>query len=168
MTNLYMPKDELVRIFVAQATALRDQDPGASAEDLAETARTVARRQPSYRNWGHTERCPEEPMVDLMRRTMNGDGFLATTAGEIRRAAAAGSRYTVFDQLAMKSLTPLPQELPEADEAQVLLYSKRYTVLGAVGHRDDEALRKDVERLLHNIDLDRGAYETERWLDSRD
>lgn len=172
MTKPYvrLPKDELILLFVAQATALRDQEVGASAEELAELALAVTCRQPSYLPWNRTPRCPEEPMIDLMRRAMNGDGFLATTAGEIRAAAAAEpSRRPIFDRLGMLGLAPLPRELPDGDGAQVLLYDvKRNTVLTAVAERDDAALQRDVEWLLHSIDLDRNTYESERWLRARD
>jgi len=161
---------ELVELFVAQATALRDQEPGVSAQDVAELARTVTRRQPSYQPWGHTERCPEEPMTDLMRQTMNGDGFHATTAGRIRAAAAAEpSRHSLFDRLAMRGLAPLPRELPEDDGAHVLLYDvKRNTVLTALAQRDDAGIERDVQRLLRDVDRDRRSYENEQWYLARD
>ncbi len=166
-----LPKDQLVQRFVARAAALRDQEPSASAEELAELALSATRRQPSYQDWPRTPRCPEEPMIDLMRRVMNGDGFLATTAGENRAAAAAAgpSRHPLFDRLGMLGIAPLPREIPDGDAAQVLLYNvKRNTVLTAVGERDGDALERDVTRLLRDVDRDRRSWDEEMWYQARD
>ncbi len=165
-----LPKPELIQRFVDLATALRDQDPGITAEDLAETALAVTCRQPDYQPWGRTEPCPEEPMVDLMRRVMNGDGFHATTAGIVRVAASAQpSRHPLFDRLAMLGITPLPRDLPGDDQAHVLLYDvKRRAVLSAVRDRDDGQLGEDVAWLLRNVDRGRESYENERWYAARD
>lgn len=154
MTNLNsMPPDEIVRRLIDLAAAVRDQTDAANAETLAETARAVIRRMPDHRFWGGMGRCPEEPMVDLMRQTMNGDGYHATTAGEIRAAARARStRHTPFELLGGHSLVPLPRDLPEDDNAPVLLYNgARGMFLSAIGRRDDDALAAGVEWVLREL-----------------
>lgn len=160
MTSLHsMPPDEIVQHLIDLAIAIRDQDSSADAEELAETARAVVRRMPDHQHWGGMRRCPQEPLVDLMRRTMNGDGFLATTVGEIRAAVVAnGSFCEPFKLLGGYSLVPLPREIPEDDATQVLLYDgKRGLVLSAVGRRDEGELGRHREWLLR--ELRRGEME---------
>lgn len=153
--------DELVQQLTDLAVAVRDQAPEADAEALAETARETIRRLGGYQYMGGMARCPQEPMIDLMRRAMNGNGYLATTAGEIRALhGAEGMRLTVFDRLASLSLVPLPREIPEADAAPMLVYDgSRRLLLSAVGQCDAAELERTREWMLRDLRNPDG-----RWL----
>lgn len=144
--------DDLVQHLTDAAIALRDQTGHADAEHLAEVARVAAKRMPDHVFWGGLSLCPELPFTNLWRRTMNGDGFLAVTAREIRSAMRAGSDWTWFEHLGSQSLVPLPRDLPDADDAQLLLYDGgRALILSAVGTRDAAALAKRTEWLLREL-----------------
>nr|WP_107908827.1 hypothetical protein [Streptomyces chartreusis] len=89
------------------------------------------------------------PDVDLMRRVRwEANGFLAVTAGEIRRAMGRKS-------LAGFNLCTVPAELPAEDEAPVCLYNGLAGVgslLGTIARGEDAtaALLAVGDRAVHN------------------
>lgn len=153
--------ETLVQRLTDAAIAVRDQDEHADAEALAEICRATAKRMPGHLFWGGLGLCPELPFTNLWRRTMNGDGFLAVGAREIRSAMRAGSEWTWFEHLGSQGLVPPPRELPDGDDSPLLLYSgSRALTLSAIGTHDDAALAKRSAWLLR--ELQRGEIERRR------
>lgn len=137
----------LVRALAESVTAGNlDQAP-----DLAAAAGILQYRYDSPLHQGANGARPDSglPHVDLMRRVRwEGNGFLAVTAGEVRRAMGTRS-------LAGFNLCTVPASLPADDEAPVCLYSGLTGVgslLGAVARGEGPtAAHRDVEdRAVHN------------------
>ncbi len=160
--ELYILTPEaLVQRLTDSTIAVRDQAEHADAETLAEICRVATKRMPDHLFWGGLGLCPEFPFTNLWRRTMNGDGFLAVRAREIRSAMRPASEWTWFDHLGAQGLVPLPRELPDRDDSSLLLYSgNRALILSAIGTRDDAALANRTEWLVR--ELQRGEIERRR------
>lgn len=95
------------------------------ADELAAAAKVLQYRYdaPAWQGRNGTKPDSGIPAVDLMRRVRwEGNGFLAVSAGEIRRTYGGGPG-SLDEQLAGHNLLTLPRVLPVYDTAQVLLYS---------------------------------------------
>ncbi|MFJ6076387.1 hypothetical protein ACIQFU_37150 [Streptomyces sp. NPDC093065] len=121
------------------------------APNLAEAARTLQYRYDWPQRQGPSSIRATSGFrdVDLMRRvTFESNGFLAVTAGEIRRAMGRKS-------LAGFNLCTVPAELPADDEAPVCLYNGLAGVgslLGTLARGEDAtaALEAVEDRAVHN------------------
>jgi hypothetical protein len=141
------PLLELVRsLAVSVAAGNLDQVP-----DLAAAAGILQYRHdwPMYQGANGPRPDSGLPDVDLMRRVRwEANGFLAVTAGEIRRAMGRKS-------LAGFNLCTIPAELPADDEAPVCLYNGLAGVgslLGTIARGEDPtaALEAVEDRAVHN------------------
>lgn len=138
---------ELVRSLAVSVTAGNlDQ-----VADLVAAARVLQYRHDWPMHQGTSGPRPNSglPDVDLMRRVRwEANGFLAVTAGEIRRAIGGKS-------LAGFNLCTVPAELPADDDAFVCLYNGLAGVgalLGTIA-RDENAtaaLQAVEDRAVHN------------------
>lgn len=138
---------ELVRsLAVSVAAGNLDQVP-----DLAAAARDLQYRHDWPLHQGASGPRPDSGLldVDLMRRVRwQANGFLAVTAGEIRRAMGG-------KPLAGYNLCTVPAELPANDDAPVCLYNGLAGVgslLGAIARGEDAApaYRAVEDRAVHN------------------
>lgn len=115
--------EQLVRRVVHLADAVGRQGETALADELADAAKLLQYRYDAPAWQGRNGTAPDSgiPSVDLMRRVRwDGNGFLAVSAGEVRRAY--DSPEPLEEQLAGHNLLTLPRDLP-ADDARVLLYT---------------------------------------------
>lgn len=122
------------------------------ADELAAAAKVLQYRYdaPAWQGRNGTKPDSGIPAVDLMRRvTWEGNGFLAVSAGEIRRTYGGGPE-PLAQQLAGHNLLTLPRDLPAYDSARVLLYtglSQISHVLTATG----AAVEEDIEDLIEAV-----------------
>lgn len=117
--------EQLVRHVAHLADSVGRQGVTDLVGELAEAAKLLQYRYdaPAWQGQNGTRPDSGIPAVDLMRRvSWEGNGFLAVTAGEIRRTYGAGPE-PLAEQLAGHNLLTLPRELPADDDTPVLLYS---------------------------------------------
>lgn len=124
--------EQLVRHVAHLADSVGRQGVTVLADELADAAKLLQYRYDAPAWQGRNGTSPDSgiPAVDLMRRvTWEGNGFLAVSAGEIRRTYGSGPEPLAV-QLAGHNLLTLPRNLPADDDARVLLY----TGLSQIGH----------------------------------
>jgi hypothetical protein len=117
--------EQLVRHVAHLADAVGRQGATDLVGELADAAKLLQYRYDAPAWQGQNGTRPDndgDDRVDLMRRvTWEGNGFLAVTAGEIRRTYHTDVA-PLERNLAGHNLLTLPRELP-ADDTPVLLYS---------------------------------------------
>ncbi|KPI12066.1 hypothetical protein OK074_2687 [Actinobacteria bacterium OK074] len=116
--------EQLMRHVVHLADSVGRQGMTALSDELADAAKLLQYRYdaPAWQSRNGTKPDSGIPAVDLMRRVQwEGNGFLAVSAGEVRRTYAGPE--PLEEQLAGHNLLVLPRELPADDDARVLLYT---------------------------------------------
>jgi hypothetical protein len=151
--------EQLVRHVAHLADSVGRQGMTELADELADAAKLLQYRYdaPAWQGRNGTKPDSGLPTIDLMRRvTWEGNGFLAVSAGEIRRTyGISGGPEPLTQQLAGHNLLTLPRELPADDDARVLLY----TGLSQIGHlltvtaEDSAAVIDDLVDLVRSSRL---------------